>query len=80
MARIDVIKNLFSSALQLNPCFQCNFLPVYKQRSFGNTASRSLQTIIIASCSGVNIGGVGTLIASLASLITLSKYNLALPR
>ena len=79
MARIDVIKNLFSSALQLNPLLfsviSCQFISNVPSAILLSQFTNDYHSLLL----GVNIGGVGTLIASLASLITLSKYNSLCP-
>jgi len=74
MARIDAVRDLFSSLLDKNTLLvstlSCQFISnvpsaILLSQFTGNYADLLL---------GVNIGGVGTLIASLASLITFREY------
>ncbi|MBE7047594.1 MAG: citrate transporter [Ruminococcaceae bacterium] len=74
MARIDVVRNFFSYLLDkstlLFSVISCQFI--------SNVPSAILLSQFISNYPdllvGVNIGGVGTLIASLASLITFREY------
>ena len=75
MARIDIVREVFSTLLDkstlLFSILSCQFISnvpsaILLSQFTGNYADLLL---------GVNIGGVGTLIASLASLITLREYS-----
>lgn len=74
MARIEVVKNLFSSLLDKNTLL----FSVISCQVISNVPSAILlsefTTNYKALLLGVNIGGVGTLISSLASLITFREY------
>lgn len=75
MARIDVIKEFFSSVLQMNTLLfsviSCQFISNVPSAILLSQFTGDYHSLLL----GVNIGGVGTLIASLASLITLRQYN-----
>lgn len=75
MARIDVIKDFFSSVLQINALLfsviSCQFISNVPSAILLSQFTSDYHSLLL----GVNIGGVGTLIASLASLITLRQYN-----
>lgn len=75
MARIDVIKDFFSSVLQINTLLfsviSCQFISNVPSAILLSQFTNDYHSLLL----GVNIGGVGTLIASLASLITLRQYN-----
>ena len=75
MARIDAVKNLFSSLLEKNTLL----FSVASCQCISNVPSAILLSQFTANYAdllvGVNIGGVGTLIASLASLITFREYT-----
>ena len=75
MARIDIVRDIFSTLLEkstlLFSILSCQVISnvpsaILLSQFTGNYADLLL---------GVNIGGVGTLIASLASLITLREYS-----
>ncbi len=77
MGRIDAVRELFSGLLEMNTlvvsALCCQFI--------SNVPSAILLSQFVESTGnyadllvGVNIGGVGTLIASLASLITFREY------
>ena len=74
MARIDVVRNLLSSLLEKNTLL----FSVLSCQCISNVPSAILLSQFTgnyrALLLGVNIGGVGTLIASLASLITFREY------
>ena len=74
MARIDAVRNLFSWLLEKNTLL----FSVASCQVISNVPSAILLSQFTANYSdllvGVNIGGVGTLIASLASLITFREY------
>ncbi len=74
MARIDVIKNFFSylmdkSAL-LFSVLSCQVISNVPSAILLSQFTQNYSDLLV----GVNIGGVGTLISSLASLITFSEY------
>ena len=78
-ARLDAVNNLISSLLQTDTLLvsvvSCQFISnvpsaILLSRFTGNYAALLL---------GVNIGGTGTLIASLASLITFNEFKLLHP-
>lgn len=75
MARIDVVKELFSSVLHINTLLfsviSCQFISNVPSAILLSQFTSDYHSLLL----GVNIGGVGTLIASLASLITLRQYN-----
>lgn len=74
MARIDIVRSFFSSLLEKNTLL----VSVLSCQCISNVPSAILLSQFTASYRdllvGVNIGGVGTLIASLASLITFREY------
>lgn len=75
MARIDAVKEFFSSVLQINTLLfsviSCQFISNVPSAILLSQFTSDYHSLLL----GVNIGGVGTLIASLASLITLRQYN-----
>lgn len=74
MARIDIVRDFFSSLLEKNTLL----VSVLSCQCISNVPSAILLSQFTANYRdllvGVNIGGVGTLIASLASLITFREY------
>jgi Na+/H+ antiporter NhaD/arsenite permease-like protein len=74
MARIDVVRNAFSSLLQKNTLL----VSILSCQVISNVPSAILLSQFTVNYAdllvGVNIGGVGTLISSLASLITFREY------
>jgi len=74
MARIDLVKDFFSSLLEKNTLL----VSVLSCQCISNVPSAILLSQFTQNYSdllvGVNIGGVGTLISSLASLITLREF------
>ena len=74
MARIDVVRNLFSALLEkstlLFSVISCQFISNVPSAILLSQFTENYQDLLV----GVNIGGVGTLIASLASLITFREY------
>lgn len=74
MARIDVIRQLFSSLLGKNTLLMsvlsCHFISNVPSAILLSQFTGNYADLLV----GVNIGGVGTLIASLASLITFREY------
>lgn len=75
MARIDAVRNLFSMLLEKNTLL----FSVASCQCISNVPSAILLSQFTTNYPdllvGVNIGGVGTLIASLASLITFREYT-----
>ena len=76
MARIDAVSNLFSSLLQKNTLI----FSALSCQVISNVPSAILLSQFVGEnyadlLIGVNIGGAGTLIASLASLITFREYT-----
>ena len=74
MARIDVIRELFSSLLEKNTLLvsviSCQFISNVPSSILLSQFTDNYRELLL----GVNIGGAGTLIASLASLITFREY------
>ena len=74
MARIELVRDVFSSLLEKNTLL----VSVLSCQCISNVPSAILLSQFTENYSdllvGVNIGGVGTLIASLASLITFREY------
>ncbi|MBR4030312.1 MAG: citrate transporter [Clostridia bacterium] len=79
MARIDVVRNLFSWLLDKNTLV----VSVLSCQVISNVPSAILLSQFTSNYKdlllGVNIGGVGTLISSLASLITLREFMRCCP-
>ena len=75
MARIDVVRNLLSGLLEKNTLL----FSVLSCQVISNVPSAILLSQFTGNYGdllvGVNIGGAGTLIASLASLITFTEYT-----
>ncbi len=74
MARIDAVSNFFSSLLSKNTLLfsslSCQFISNVPSAILLSQFTNNYPDLLV----GVNIGGVGTLIASLASLITFREY------
>ncbi|MDO5479674.1 MAG: SLC13 family permease [Clostridia bacterium] len=74
MARIDVVRDFFSTLLEKNTLlvsvFSCQCISNVPSAILLSQFTGNYQDLLV----GVNIGGVGTLIASLASLITFREY------
>ena len=74
MARIDVVRELFSALLQkstlLFSIVSCQFISNVPSAILLSQFTENYADLLV----GVNIGGVGTLISSLASLITFRDY------
>lgn len=74
MARIEVIRNFFSGLLHsstlLTSVFSCQCISNVPTAILLSQFTENYKELLL----GVNIGGVGTLIASLASLITFREY------
>ena len=78
MARIDIVRNFFQFLLEKNTLLvsvlSCQVISNVPSAILLSQFTQNYQDLLV----GVNIGGVGTLISSLASLITLRefiKYN-----
>lgn len=75
MARIDIVKNIFSFLLEkstfLFSVLSCQVISNVPSAILLSQFSDNYRELLL----GVNIGGVGTLIASLASLITFREYT-----
>lgn len=74
MARIDAVKNLFMLLMQkstlLFSILSCQFISNVPSAILLSQFTTDYADLLV----GVNIGGVGTLISSLASLITFREY------
>lgn len=74
MARIEGVRSLFSSLLEKNTLLMsvisCQFISNVPSAILLSQFTNNYADLLV----GVNIGGVGTLIASLASLITFREY------
>lgn len=79
LSRIDAVNNLFSSILEKDTLL----FSVLSCQVISNVPSAILLSQFTADYPalllGVNIGGTGTLIASLASLITFSEFRILYP-
>ena len=75
MARIEVVRNIFSMLLEkstlLISILSCQFISNVPSAILLSQFTDNYPELLL----GVNIGGVGTLIASLASLITFREYT-----
>ena len=75
MARIDAVRNLFSFLLEkstlLFGVLSCQFISNVPSAILLSQFTENYADLLVA----VNIGGAGTLIASLASLITFTQYT-----
>ena len=75
MARIEVVREIFSFLLNkstlLFSILSCQFISNVPSAILLSQFTDNYRDLLI----GVNIGGVGTLIASLASLITFREYT-----
>ena len=75
MARIDVIRTFFSALLEKNTlifsALSCQVISNVPSAILLSQFTSNYRDLLL----GVNIGGVGTLIASLASLITFKEYT-----
>lgn len=75
MARIDVVRQMFSRLLEkstlLMSVLSCQFLSNVPTAILLSQFTENYRELLL----GVNIGGVGTLISSLASLITFREYT-----
>ena len=74
MARIDIVRDFFSGLLEINTLVfsivSCQFISNVPSAILLSQFTSNYSDLLL----GVNIGGAGTLIASLASLITFREY------
>lgn len=79
LARIDAVNEFFSVLLQkdalLVSVLSCQFISNVPSAILLSRFTGDYQSLLL----GVNIGGTGTLIASLASLITFSEFRILYP-
>nr|MBQ7874395.1 citrate transporter [Oscillospiraceae bacterium] len=79
LARIDVVNEFFSALLAkdalLVSVLSCQFISNVPSAILLSQFTNDYHSLLL----GVNIGGTGTLIASLASLITFSEYRILYP-
>ena len=75
MARVDAVRNFFGSLLEkstlLTAVFSCQCISNVPSAILLSQFTENYSALLV----GVNIGGAGTLIASLASLITFREYT-----
>jgi Na+/H+ antiporter NhaD/arsenite permease-like protein len=75
MARIDAVRDFFSFLLEKNTlvvsALSCQFISNVPSAVLLSQFTENYRELLL----GVNIGGVGTLISSLASLITFREYS-----
>ena len=75
MSRIDAVRDFFSMLLEKNTLFfsalSCQVISNVPSAILLSQFTENYRELLL----GVNIGGVGTLIASLASLITFKEYT-----
>lgn len=75
MARIEFVKNLLSNLMDKNPllfsALSCQVISNVPSAILLSKFTSNWQALLL----GVNIGGVGTLISSLASLITFREFT-----
>jgi len=80
MARIEVVREFFSSLLNINTLIfseiSCQFISNVPSAILLSQFTENYADLLV----GVNIGGIGTLIASLASLITFREYTSHYPQ
>ncbi len=80
MSRIDVVRDFFSSLLNKNAlivsALSCQFISNVPSAILLSQFTDNYKELLL----GVNIGGAGTLIASLASLITFREYTSSHPK
>jgi Na+/H+ antiporter NhaD/arsenite permease-like protein len=74
MGRIEAVRSFFSGLLEKNTflvsVISCQFISNVPSAVLLSQFTNNYPALLV----GVNIGGVGTLIASLASLITFREY------
>ena len=75
MARIDAVRDFFSLLLEKNTlvisALSCQFISNVPSAILLSQFTDNYRELLL----GVNIGGAGTMIASLASLITFREYT-----
>lgn len=75
MARIDAVRNVFSALLEKNTllvgAFSCQVISNVPSAILLSQFTENYADLLLS----VNIGGVGTIISSLASLITFKEYT-----
>ena len=75
MARIEPVRNFFSSLLEINTlvfsALSCQFISNVPSAILLSQFTDNYRHLLL----GVNIGGVGSMISSLASLITFKEYS-----
>ncbi len=75
MSRIDAVREVFSALLEKNTLLfsilSCQFISNVPSAILLSQFTENYRELLV----GVNIGGTGTIIASLASLITFSEYT-----
>jgi hypothetical protein len=80
IARIDILQNFFYTLLDKNTLLfsilSCQFISNVPSAILLSQFTNNYSDLLL----GVNIGGIGTLIASLASLITFKEYIKYNPR
>jgi len=80
MSRIDAVSRLFSYLLDINTmvfsALSCQFISNVPSAILLSNFTENYRELLL----GVNIGGAGTLIASLASLITFREYSTLYPK
>ncbi|MBQ8837613.1 MAG: citrate transporter [Clostridia bacterium] len=80
MARISAVEKLFASLMQKNPLLvatlSCQVISNVPSAILLSQFTNNYAPLLV----GVNIGGVGTLISSLASLITFREYTSKNPK
>lgn len=80
MARIELVTDFFSALLQKNTLvfstLSCQFISNVPSAILLSQFTNNYKELLL----GVNIGGVGTLISSLASLITFREYTKHYPQ
>ena len=80
LARMDVVNNILSTLLAkdtlLVSTLSCQFISNVPSAILLSRFTENYQALLL----GVNIGGTGTLIASLASLITFNEFKILYPK
>jgi Na+/H+ antiporter NhaD/arsenite permease-like protein len=80
MSRIDIVSRLLSALLEVNTlifsALSCQFISNVPSAILLSNFTENYRDLLL----GVNIGGVGTLISSLASLITFREYSTLYPK
>ncbi len=79
MARMEIVRDFFSYLLEIDTlifsALSCQFISNVPSAILLSQFTENYKELLL----GVNIGGAGTLIASLASLITFKEYNKQAP-